>query len=294
MCTYTCLIMLLVYIPSECTSEVQNSALPLLLFYPSTEIRLADLTFLAPSSLFLSPKLVIFTTLWTVEIPCCSFHTCLSALVVVRDEFSRCWLFSKLLIAMQAVRRRAQVSSLALTFHPGRDHADEELQDFKVFVNPSLSDVVATTTAEALAMGKFVVCADHPCNRFFSTFSNCIIYRSPEEFSEKLEWALSHEPQPLSHSELARLSWEDATERFLDAVQLSPLERPNWLVRAIDNVVAAGHNTLTGVEPLRIAAGAGASTLESPLRVTDYKPCHFEEGGFFDNHKRAADVRNRV
>jgi digalactosyldiacylglycerol synthase len=194
---------------------------------------------------------------------------------------------------LQSVEIRAKASNLPLTFHGAKDHADEDLQNFKVFVNPSISDVVATTTAEALAMGKFVVCAAHPCNEYFSTFSNCITYRSSDEFAEKLEYALTHDPKPLSPAELSSLSWEHATERFLDAAQLTPLERCGRLEQVFDSVAAAAHNALTGVEAFRVNAGAGAHTMYSPQRVTDYIPCDKDHGGMLDNHARASSVRKQ-
>ncbi len=40
--------------------------------------------------------------------------------------------------------------------------------------------------------------------------------RSPEEFSKHIEHALAHEPHPMSPEERRNLTWEAATERFLD------------------------------------------------------------------------------
>jgi hypothetical protein len=76
-----------------------------------------------------------------------------------------------------------------------------------------------------------------------------------------------------------------ATHRFLDVAEL---KAPPPLHEALlDNALAAAHHFITGVEPLRIAAGAGAGTRDAPARVTDYVPPEGELGGLFDNAQRA-------
>ncbi|OUS43639.1 digalactosyldiacylglycerol synthase [Ostreococcus tauri] len=166
------------------------------------------------------------------------------------------------------VKSTAEERHIPLRFHGRKDHAEKDIHDYKVFVNPSLSDVVATTTAEALAMGKFVVCAKHPSNEFFSTFPNCLVYDNPDEFSKCVKKALTSEPTPLSAQDSYRLSWEAATDRFLDAAELSPREiNPTLGDKAKEKFAHAMHTTLTSVEPIRRATGAGANTLKAPEKL---------------------------
>jgi len=111
-------------------------------------------------------------------------------------------------------------SQLPITPHTGIDHAHPTMHRYRVFVNPSTSDVLCTATAEALAMGKVVIIPDHPSNIFFKQFSNTVMYNDPIELVPLLREHLAKEPASMSPREAYMLSWDAASERLLDAAAL--------------------------------------------------------------------------
>lgn len=96
--------------------------------------------------------------------------------------------------------------------------------EYKIFVNPSITEVLCTTTAEAIAMGKFVIIPYHPSNVFFKQFPNCLMYKRKEEFVEKLIFAQSNQPVPLSIEHSYALTWQAATERLIEASKITKRE----------------------------------------------------------------------
>ncbi|KAL8254057.1 hypothetical protein R6Q59_032278 [Mikania micrantha] len=121
------------------------------------------------------------------------------------------------------IQEAAQELHLTIRVNPGRDHADPSFHDYKVFLNPSTTDVVCTTTAEALAMGKIVICADHVSNEFFKQFANCRTFKDGKSFVEVTRQALTKQPAPLTDSQTHELSWDAATTRFLKAAELDKI-----------------------------------------------------------------------
>lgn len=101
------------------------------------------------------------------------------------------------------------------------DHAELNNPSHKIFLNPSTSEVLCTTSAEALAMGKFVILPNHPSNEFFLQFTNCLAYDTLEECADKLMFALENDPTPLSTEERRIFTWEAATERLIESSLVS-------------------------------------------------------------------------
>lgn len=136
--------------------------------------------------------------------------------------------------------------------------------------------MVCTTTAEALAMGKIVVCANHPSNDFFKQFPNCRTYDNSNEFVKVTCKALTEQPAELTDAQRHALSWEAATERFLrvadlDQASARKLEKSTTnnfastsfnLRKNIEDASAYLHYVASGFEASRRAFGAFPGSLQ--------------------------------
>ncbi|CBI40285.3 hypothetical protein VitviT2T_023981 [Vitis vinifera] len=174
------------------------------------------------------------------------------------------------------VQGAAKKLELDVRVYPGHDHADPLFHDYKVFLNPSTTDVLCTTTAEALAMGKIVVCANHPSNDFFKQFTNCRTYQDSSGFVKETLKALSEEPAQLTDAQMHELSWDAATERFLQAagldhvVERKPTDTPPKkfmsmtmnLRKNMDDASAYVHHVASGIEASRRVFGAIPGSLQ--------------------------------
>lgn len=149
---------------------------------------------------------------------------------------------------------------------PGRVDHGTLTDSHDIFVNPSVSEVLCTTTAEALAMGKFAIIPVHPSNTFFLRFPNCLAYRNKFEFVANLRWALTHTPEPLSPELEREFTWEAATERLIDASAVTwreVQERERLGTSKLDERIAWLHNELgkgTTGDVLRKILGAGPAS----------------------------------
>lgn len=101
------------------------------------------------------------------------------------------------------------------------DHAALKFTPHKIFLNPSITEVLCTTTAEALAMNKFAIIPVHPSNEFFYQFPNCLAYKDMDEFVAHMKYALNHEPTPMTEELLYCFTWDAAMERLVEAADIT-------------------------------------------------------------------------
>lgn len=105
-----------------------------------------------------------------------------------------------------------------------KDHAALKFTSHKIFVNPSITEVLCTTSAEALAMGKFVILPRHPSNEFFYQFPNCLAYKDMDEFVSHMKYAMNNDPPPMSPELAYTFTWEAAMDRLVKSSSITDIE----------------------------------------------------------------------
>ncbi|MEG3641380.1 hypothetical protein [Magnetococcus sp. PR-3] len=112
-----------------------------------------------------------------------------------------------------AIETYAKSKHITFCFKGSTLKPAEDLAPYRLFINTSRSECYCSTTAEALAHGKFVIIPDCASNASFRPFKNALLYTSAEDFQAKLRYAMTEQPQ--EDDQLVSLSWQAATDRLL-------------------------------------------------------------------------------
>jgi len=96
----------------------------------------------------------------------------------------------------EAVRALARDRAAPVRFLGPSREPWTDLHRYRVFFNPSLSEVLCTTTAEALVAGRHVVLPDCPANEPFKPYPNAHFYTDTDGAIAALTRAMAEDPVP--------------------------------------------------------------------------------------------------
>jgi glycosyltransferase involved in cell wall biosynthesis len=108
------------------------------------------------------------------------------------------------------------LNSPYINYFNSTNSPDRALAKYKTFINLSLSEMLCTSTAEALAMGKFAILPDHPSNHFFKQFKNALFYQNEEEAIRLIRKTETSEPE--EDPAIVQLHWSQGNKRLLSII----------------------------------------------------------------------------
>jgi digalactosyldiacylglycerol synthase len=114
----------------------------------------------------------------------------------------------------EAISQYAKSKNVNLIFHSEVEDPAISLNKYAIFINPSVSEVLCTTTAEAIAMRKIVIIPKHISNEAFYKFSNVLVYDNKFEFKMLLSQAKSSSIN-VSKESVEDLLWVKVTKKYL-------------------------------------------------------------------------------
>lgn len=113
---------------------------------------------------------------------------------------------------------RAEALNAPVTFKGPSYSPWLDIEPYSVFFNPSLSEVLCTTTAEALVAGRHVVIPDCPANTPFYDLANVHVYQDERGIEDALKTALATVPQD-PYKARQRFDWANVCLSIAETLQ---------------------------------------------------------------------------